>query len=316
MSDDHGGLAFLFPGQGSQRVGMLAEAAEEFPVVADTFERASGALGYDLWSVVSQDPEQQLNLTEYTQPALLTASVALYEAWRTSGGANPDVMAGHSLGELSAFCCAGAIDLEDAVRVVRERGRAMQSAVPVGEGAMAAVLGLDDEVVVATCSELSTPGAIVEAVNFNAPGQVVIAGHTAVVEQAIDALRDAGAKRAMPLPVSAPFHTSLMSPASDHLATVLADIELREPSIPVVQNVNAEVEDSVPAITAMLIKQVSAPVRWTQCMATVIGMGVSRAVECGPGKVLGGLLRRIDRNVDCQYLETPAGLRSALGETA
>jgi [acyl-carrier-protein] S-malonyltransferase len=292
---------------------MLGEAAEAFPAVRRVFERASDALGYDLWAVISVDEGEQLNLTEFTQPALLTASFALWTVWTEQGGERPAVMAGHSLGELSAFCCAGAIALEDAVRLVRERGRAMQSAVPVGEGAMAAILGLDDEQVIETCAALSDADSVVEAVNFNAPGQVVIAGHSDRVEKAIEALREAGAKRAMPLPVSAPFHTSLMQPAADRLAEVLGAIDLQTPSIPVVHNVHAAVEEDVARIRSMLVQQVASPVRWTQCMATIGSMGVRRAVECGPGKVLGGLLRRIDRSLECRYLEAPEALFAALG---
>jgi [acyl-carrier-protein] S-malonyltransferase len=221
-------------------------------------------------------------------------------------------MAGHSLGELSAFCCAGALELPDAVRIVRERGRAMQSAVPVGEGSMAAVLGLDDATVMGVCAELSSRDAVVEAVNFNAPGQVVIAGHAPLVERAIQALRDAGAKRALALSVSAPFHTTLMAPAAERLAEVLDGIDLRAPAIPVVQNVHASVEHDVNSIRSALVRQVAAPVRWTDCIATLVAMGATRACECGPGKVLGGLLRRIDRTIPCSYLETPAELEAAV----
>jgi [acyl-carrier-protein] S-malonyltransferase len=306
------GLVFLFPGQGSQREGMLGDAARAFPEVGECFAIASDALGYDLWRVICDNEGDRLNLTEYTQPALLTASVALWTAWRHRGGAVPAAMAGHSLGELSAFCCAGSIDLADAVRIVRERGRAMQTAVPIGEGSMAAVLGLDDATVVGVCAELSTRDAVVEAVNFNAPGQVVIAGHARVVEEAVEALRAAGAKRALPLSVSAPFHTTLMAPAADRLAEVLDDIDLRAPTIPVIHNVHASVEHDVASIRSALVRQVAAPVRWTDCVATLIAMGATRACECGPGKVLGGLLRRIDRSIPCFYLEAPEDFDAAL----
>lgn len=308
--------AFVFPGQGSQRVGMLGAASAEYPLVAATFEEASDALGYDLWRVVSEDPSEQLNLTEFTQPALLASSVALWRVWRSEGGDIPDLMAGHSLGELSALCCAGALGLGDAVRVVRERGRAMQSAVPVGMGAMAAVIGLDDAKITAVCAELSTPTSIVEAVNFNAPGQVVIAGHSATITRAMDALKDAGAKRAIPLSVSAPFHTSLMRPAGERLDQVLAGLTLRAPDIPVVHNVHAKAETDPVVIHRLLVEQVSSPVLWTACVRTMIDTGISRTIECGPGKVLSGLMRRIDRNLPCQGIEEPQDLQAALGVAA
>lgn len=315
MSGKSDSFAFLFPGQGSQRVGMLAEAAQAFPVVGATFAEASDALAIDLWNLVSEGPEERLNLTEFTQPALLTASVALWRAWCARGGGQPAVLAGHSLGEFSALCCAGVFGLADAVRIVHERGRAMQTAVPVGTGAMAAVLGLDDDAVVGVCKTVSAAeNAVVEAVNFNAPGQVVIAGHVGAVNTATDRLRDAGAKRAMPLPVSAPFHTSLMQPAAERLASVLDSVELAAPTIPVVNNIDADFRFGPETIREALIRQISAPVLWTQCMASVAARGVSRVFECGPGRVLGGLQRRIDRDLVCAYLEQPADLDAAAGE--
>jgi [acyl-carrier-protein] S-malonyltransferase len=306
-------FAFLFPGQGSQRVGMLAEAASAYPVVRATFDEASEALAVDLWELAAHGPEERLNLTEFTQPVLLSASVALWRAWQEQGGGRPTVLAGHSLGEFSALCCAGVFGLPDAVRIVHERGRAMQTAVPVGTGAMAAVLGLDDEVVMDACAAVSAAeSAVVEAVNFNAPGQVVIAGHAGAVDAAIRQLRDAGAKRAMPLPVSAPFHTSLMQPAAERLAAVLDSVVLAAPAIPVVNNVDAGFRSEPEAIREALIRQIAAPVLWTRCMASVASRGVSSAFECGPGKVLGGLQRRIDKNLACAFLEQPADLHAAV----
>lgn len=304
--------AFLFPGQGSQRVGMLAALSAAFEVVSQTFTEASDALSYDLWKVVQEDAEDQLNLTEYTQPALLASSVAIWRVWRSEGGKAPAFLAGHSLGELSALCCADAIALADAVSVVRERGRAMQTAVPVGLGAMAAVLGLDDETITGICAQCSSPDSRVEAVNFNAPGQVVIAGHTEAVNSAVEALKTEGAKRALPLPVSAPFHTSLMRPAGDRLSEVLASTTLHSPAIPVVHNVHAKTESDPERIRHLLVEQVSSPVLWTACVATLIDSGATEFAECGPGKVLGGLMRRIDRTLSCDFLEEPDSLRSAL----
>jgi [acyl-carrier-protein] S-malonyltransferase len=305
-------LAFLFPGQGSQRIGMLADAASEFPEVRDTLTEASEALGYDLAALLFAGEAETLNLTEFTQPALLATSVALWRVWRTKGGVTPAAMAGHSLGEFSALCCAGVLELSDAVRLVRERGRFMQTAVPVGEGAMAAVLGLDDDQVLQTCESISRASALVQAVNFNAPGQVVIAGHTAAVAAAIEALKAAGAKRAMALPVSAPFHTSLMTPAGEKLQAVLDTIPLSSPQIPVVHNVHAQTESEPQRIRELLVRQISAPVRWTACIATLQSMGLTQFAECGAGKVLGGLLRRIDKSMLCSYLEQPDDLRAAL----
>ncbi|WOJ95837.1 ACP S-malonyltransferase [Congregibacter brevis] len=314
MSQD---LAFLFPGQGSQRIGMLADATEQFAEAAQVFEEASDALGFDLHALVSSGDPEQLNLTEFTQPALLAASVALWRVWEAKVGARPAAMAGHSLGEFSALCCAGAISLRDSVSLVRERGRFMQTAVPVGVGAMAAILGLDDEQVTAICEDISgSDGGVVQAVNFNAPGQVVIAGHSAAVDGAITALKAAGAKRAMPLPVSAPFHTALMLPAGERLAEVLQGISIAKPEIPVVHNVHAQTEEDPESIRDLLVQQISAPVRWTSCVATLQSMGAVQFAECGAGKVLGGLLRRIDKSASCVYLEAPDDLLSAVTELA
>ena len=237
MSDD--AIAFVFPGQGSQKVGMLASAYEQFRAVRDTYAEASDALDYDLWDLIQNGPQEALNLTERTQPIMLCSSVALWRAWIAQGGIQPTLMAGHSLGEFSALVCAGALSFSDAVQLVRQRGRFMQSAVPLGEGAMAAIIGLDDETINTICSEVAkSESAVVAAVNFNSPGQVVIGGHTSAVESASEALKSAGAKRAMSLPVSAPFHTQLLRPAGENMEGALADIAIMAPEIPVVHNVH------------------------------------------------------------------------------
>jgi len=304
-------LAFVFPGQGSQKVGMLAEVAERLDIVAQTFDEASSVLGYDLWKLVQEGPQDALNLTERTQPALLTSSVALWRAWCQSGGARPSLMAGHSLGEFSALVCAGSLDFQDAVRLVRQRGAYMQSAVPVGVGAMAAVMGLDDDNIAAACKE-AAQGEVVEAVNYNSPGQVVIAGHSEAVKRAAEACRARGAKRAVPLPVSAPFHTSLMRPAGERLANDVAGLLLREPEIPVLQNVHAASETDPQRIAALLVEQIHSPVQWVKTVHNLVNSGVSTVIECGPGKVLSGLCKRIERGLDCLALETPADFDSAL----
>jgi len=309
MSDNS--LAFVFPGQGSQKVGMLAAAHEQFEAVRDTFAEASQALGYDMWDLIQNGEQDALNLTETTQPVLLASSVALWRAWQARGGAQPALMAGHSLGEFSALVCAGALDFADGVRLVRSRGQFMQTAVPVGEGAMAAIIGLDDDIINNICAE--TDG-VVAAVNFNSPGQVVIAGHTGPVEAAIVALKAAGAKRAMPLPVSAPFHTELMKPAGERLAEAIADIEVSSPAIPVVHNVHAGIESDPTVIRELLVQQIYSPVQWTRCVQTMTDGGVINVVECGPGKVLGGLNRRIDKSLNSFSLEDPESLASAQQE--
>jgi [acyl-carrier-protein] S-malonyltransferase len=308
---DGSALAFVFPGQGSQRPGMLAEAREHFACVGDTLAEASEVLGTDIWGLITADDAAPLNLTENTQPVLLACSVALWRAWQESGGPAPAVMAGHSLGEFSALACAGAIDFTDAVALVRQRGAFMQRAVPVGEGAMAAIIGLDDDAIVGICEQVSNDSdGVVEAVNFNAPGQVVIAGHTAALGAAVECLKAAGAKRALPLPVSAPFHTSLMRPAGERLAEVLSSMQLRAPDIPVLHNVNAAPESDPVRIRELLVEQISSPVRWTDCVRAIAARGVTRVAECGPGKVLGGLNRRIERGLESWYLEEPAGMAS------
>lgn len=306
-------LAFVFPGQGSQSVGMLADLAAEFPVIKATFAEASEALGYDLWSLVCDGPESELNSTEKTQPALLTAGVALWRAWQEQGGARPDFMAGHSLGEYTALVCSGAISLRDGVALVAERGRLMQQAVPAGEGAMAAVLGLDDEQVRQCCAQAQSVG-VVEAVNFNAPGQVVIAGSAAAVAAAIEHCKAAGAKRALPLPVSVPSHCALMKPAAEKLAARLQDITISMPVIPVLQNVNAGASSSVEELRDALVRQLYSPVLWVATVEKLAALGVTRAVECGPGKVLGGLNKRIVKEMEGGALESLSGFRAALGE--
>ncbi|MHA7815101.1 MAG: ACP S-malonyltransferase [Pseudohaliea sp.] len=304
-------LAFVFPGQGSQRTGMLKDAHARFACVRDTFQQASDALEEDLWVLVSGDDQEPLNLTEITQPVLLTCSVALWRAWQAVGGPAPAMMAGHSLGEFSALTCAGSFSFDDAVRLVRLRGQAMQGAVPVGEGAMAAVLGLEDAAVERVCAAVTAAGSgIVEAVNYNAPGQVVIAGERAALDRAVVALKEAGARRAVPLPVSAPFHTTLMTPAGERLREALAELPLEAPAIPVVHNVNAETASDPAVIRMLLVKQISSPVRWTDCVRAMAAAGVMRVAECGPGKVLGGLNRRIDRGLESWYLEAPADLEA------
>lgn len=304
-------LAFVFPGQGSQSVGMLADLAAAHPVVKTTFDEASQALGLDLWQLAQQGPEADLNRTENTQPVLLAASVAVHRAWLAAGGRAPDYVAGHSLGEYSALVAAGVISLADGVRLVALRGRLMQAAVPAGEGAMAAILGLDDDVVRQCCADAAAAG-VVEAVNFNAPGQVVIAGSTVAVSAAIEKLKAAGAKRALPLPVSVPSHCALMRPAAEQLAAALADVPFNAPAMPVVQNVAARIEADAAAIRQALVEQLYRPVLWVQCMETLAGLGVARALECGPGKVLCGLNKRIVKDMDCAALETADSMTAAL----
>ena len=308
-------LACVFPGQGSQRLGMLSAIAAESAVVRATFEEASAILGYDLWDLAQSGPQERQSLTECTQPLILTASVALWRAWQESGGAVPALLSGHSLGEFSALVCAGSIAFPDAVALVRNRGRYMQQAVPVGEGAMAAVLGLDDAGVAEACEE-AAQGEVVQAVNLNAPGQVVIAGHAAAVQRAILACKSRGAKRAMPLPVSAPFHTSLMKPAGERLAADLAGISISAPRIPVVHNVHAGTESDPQKIRALLVQQIHSPVRWVECVRHLRAQGVERVIEIGPGKVLSGLCKRIDDGLSCLSTEEPVDFQAALVSAA
>lgn len=304
-------LAFVFPGQGSQKIGMLAGMAADNPLIQDVFAEASDALAYDMWDLVQNGEQETINLTEKTQPLLLTASVALWRLWRLQGGVLPALMAGHSLGEFSALVCAGALDFADAVRLVEARGRFMQTAVPVGEGAMAAIIGLDDELINRICQQVAA-GDCVQAVNYNSPGQVVIAGTAAAVERAIDSLKEAGAKRAMPLPVSAPFHTDLMRPAGERLAEQLASVTIRQPAIPVVHNVHAQSESDPEKIRALLVEQIYSPVRWVSCVQNMVEAGVSTTIECGPGKVLSGLNKRIHKPLNCFAIEEKEALAEAL----
>jgi [acyl-carrier-protein] S-malonyltransferase len=313
MSNDN--IAFVFPGQGSQKVGMLAAAHQQFDVVRETFAEASDVLGYDMWDLIQNGDQDALNLTATTQPVLLSASVALWRAWESQGGAKPAVMSGHSLGEFSALVCAGSIEFRDGVKLVEQRGEFMQEAVPVGVGAMAAIIGLDDGVINLICEETSAAGeGVVAAVNFNSPGQVVIAGHAGTVATAIEALKKAGAKRALPLPVSAPFHTELMKPAGEKLAEAIASIKITAPQIPVVHNVHARIETEPARIAALLVEQISSPVQWTACVQAMADRGAESFVECGPGKVLNGLIRRIDKSLKSFTVEEPDALAVALAE--
>jgi [acyl-carrier-protein] S-malonyltransferase len=307
-------LAFVFPGQGSQKIGMLADVAAKHALIQATFAESSEALGYDMWQLIQQGQQEEINLTEKTQPILLTASVALWRLWLQQGGAKPSLMAGHSLGEFTALVCAGSLDFADAVRLVRARGQFMQTAVPVGEGSMAAILGLDDDVINQICAE-AAQGECVQAVNYNSPGQVVIAGKVAAVDRAIEKLKAAGAKRAMPLPVSAPFHTDLMQPAGERLAEALADITIKVPEIAVVHNVHAQTESNPEKIRELLIQQIYSPVKWVDCVNTMVKAGVTTTVECGPGKVLSGLNKRIEKSLDCLAIEEEQALLDAVAAT-
>ncbi|UTF60551.1 ACP S-malonyltransferase [Gilvimarinus sp. DA14] len=304
-------LAFVFPGQGSQKIGMLAELAAQYPIVEQTFAEASQVLGYDLWQRAQQGTQEEINLTECTQPLLLTASVACWRVWCERGGAAPAMMAGHSLGEWSALVCAGVVAFTDAVALVRQRGKLMQEAVPAGVGAMAAIIGLDDAEVKSAC-EASAQGEVVGPVNFNSPGQVVIAGHADAVARAIEACKEAGAKRGLPLPVSAPFHTLLMQPAAERLAEQVQATEFNAPQVPVVHNVNAAAESDPEKIKALMIEQIYSPVLWVDCVKTMQAEGVERLIECGPGKVLAGLAKRIDRAISATSVETPEEFEAAL----
>ena len=302
--------AFIFPGQGSQALGMLSDFADR-PAVKQTFAEASGALDLDLWALCQDGPKEALNQTENTQPLLLTAGVALWRLWEQSGGPRPNLLAGHSLGEYTALTCAGVVTLGDAVRLVRTRGQLMQQAVAAGEGKMAAVLGLDDDQVRAAC-EQAADGDVVEAVNFNAPGQVVIAGSAAAVERAIAACKEAGAKRAMPLPVSVPSHCALMKPAADQLAETLKATSFHAAEMPVINNVDVAMETAPEQIREALIRQLYSPVRWVETIQALKEQGVSHVYECGPGKVLSGLIKRIDRDIAARPLETGEAFEAAL----
>ncbi len=290
-------FAFVFPGQGSQSVGMLNSISER-PEVRATLQEASEALGEDVAKLIAEGPAEALSLTTNTQPVMLTAGVAFYRAWLAAGGPAPQVMAGHSLGEYSALVAAGVISFKDAVPLVRFRAQAMQSAVPVGTGGMAAILGLDDATVIQVCAQASTEsGGVVEAVNFNAPGQVVIAGGSDAVTKACELLKAAGAKRALPLPVSAPFHSSLLQPASEKLKGYLANIEFKVPEISVMNNVDVQILNDPSAIKDALVRQAAKPVRWQETIQAMAAQGVTQVVECGPGKVLAGLTKRINDQV-------------------
>lgn len=303
-------IAFVFPGQGSQSVGMLDGWASN-SAVAQTLEQASAALGQDLGALIAQGPAEQLNLTTNTQPVMLTAAVAMYRAWVAAGGHAPALVAGHSLGEYSALTAAGAFLLEDAVRVVRIRADAMQAAVPVGTGGMAAVLGLSDEAVQAVCQQ-AAQGEIVEAVNFNAPAQVVIAGHKAAVERACELAKQAGAKRALVLPVSAPFHASLLKPAAQVLEQALASVAMLAPSIALINNVDVLSPAEPAAIKDALVRQAWHPVRWVETVKAMKAQGITHIVECGPGKVLTGLTKRIDGDLIGLAITDPTSLEAAL----
>jgi [acyl-carrier-protein] S-malonyltransferase len=306
----HNSLAFVFPGQGSQSVAMLSEFAED-EVVQATFAEASSALGYNLWELISQGPSEKLNQTNFTQPALLTASVALWRLWQTKSDVMPSILAGHSLGEYSALVCADVISLTDAVTLVEKRGEFMQSCVPEGVGAMAAVIGLDNETIIDSCAK-AQQGEIVSAVNFNSPGQVVIAGHKGGVSRAGELCKEAGAKRVLPLPVSVPSHCALMKDAAVQLAKALESIVFNTPKIMVVNNVDVSIESSGDVIKEALIKQLYSPVRWSETISKLSNDGIEHVIEIGPGKVLQGLNKRIDKTLKSVSINNEASLEQAL----
>jgi len=315
MSSISASLAFVFPGQGSQSVGMLAELAAAHAEVQTTFDEASQGAGIDLWKLSAQGPEDQLNRTENTQPALLAASVAVWRVWQKLGGAQPSQLSGHSLGEYSALVCAGALSLHDAAALVAERGRLMQAAVPAGVGAMAAILGGDDAQIAAVCEEVAQ-GQVVSPANFNSPGQLVIAGNAEAVERALAKLAELGVKKAIRLAVSVPSHCALMREAADRLGERMASIAWQLPSIPVVQNAEARRYGTVEEIRGALQRQLYLPVRWTECVQALAAGGAMRVAECGPGKVLTGLVKRIDKAIEARAIGAPTEMDAARAEWA
>lgn len=312
MSDLPEQLAFVFPGQGSQSVGMLAELAAAQPSLRAAFDEASQGAGVDLWDLSQNNPDDQLNQTEFTQPALLAASVGLYRAWIGQGGAQPAVLSGHSLGEYSALVAAGALSLADGAALVRKRGQLMQAACPVGTGGMAAVLGADDDLVRKACQTSSTDTEIVVPANFNSPGQIVIGGSKPAVDRAVAWLQEQGIRKVMPLAVSVPSHTPLMADAAQQLRAEFDKATWSLPGIPVIQNVDAAVHDSVETIQDALVRQLSMPVLWTHCVQAIAARGITQVVECGPGKVLAGLIKRIDGNLSATTINTPDTFLAAL----
>jgi len=305
-------LALVFPGQGSQTVGMLAELYQTYDIVRDTFAEASAALGYDLWQLVANGPEADLNETHRTQPALLTGSVAVFRLWQQQGLPQPGYLAGHSLGEYSALVCAGVLSLTDAVKLVEKRGQYMQAAVPAGVGAMSAIIGLDDALIAKACSE-AAQGEVVAPVNYNSPGQVVIAGHKAAVERANELCKAAGAKRALPLPVSVPSHCALMQSAAESLKADLLTLNFNSPVIPVVNNVDVAVTSDSLAIQDALVRQLYSPVRWTETIEYLATQGVTTVIELGAGKVLSGLIKRINKELQTGSVNDVATLQAAAG---
>lgn len=306
-------FAMVFPGQGSQTVGMLADLATQFPIVEQTFAEASDALGYDLWKLVQEGPAEELNKTWQTQPALLAASVAIYRVWQQQNGAQPAMMAGHSLGEYSALVCAGVLDFKQAIRLVELRGKLMQEAVPAGTGAMSAIIGLDNDAIAKACEE-SAQGEVVSPVNFNSPGQVVIAGNKDAVERAGAACKAAGAKRALPLPVSVPSHCALMKPAAEKLAVALQEVTFNAPLFAVINNVDVKAETSPEAIRDALVRQLYSPVRWSESVEFMAGEGVGHLLEVGPGKVLTGLTKRIVDTMTAAAINDAASVSAALAQ--
>lgn len=309
-------FAMVFPGQGSQAIGMLGELAIHYNVVEETFKQASDVLGYDLWALVQSGQAEELNQTWRTQPALLAASVAVYRVWQEKyPDLKPAVMAGHSLGEFSALVCAGVVDFQDAIKLVELRGRLMQKAVPQGTGAMYAIIGLDNQTII-DCCEKATEGEVVSAVNFNSPGQVVIAGAKSAVERAAQLCKDAGAKRALPLAVSVPSHCALMKPAADQLAVALDSISFKAPQVPVINNVNVKQQTSADDIRNALVRQLYSPVRWSESVEKMASQGVAVLVEMGPGKVLTGLAKRINKSLDACAVNDVNSLDAAAGVLA
>ncbi len=306
-------LAFVFPGQGSQSLGMLADLADRHVLVRETFAEASDGAGTDLWTLSQSGPEEMLNRTEYTQPALLAAGISAWRAWQAEHGPRPALLAGHSLGEYTALVAAGALALHDAAHLVRIRGQAMQAAAPAGVGAMAAVLGADDDLVARICEEVSGDHVVVPA-NYNSPGQTVIGGHATAVDAAIAKLAENGVRKAVKLAVSVPSHTPLMREAANRLAEAMSAYAWKAPEIPVVQNVDARIEHGVDAIRDALVRQLYLPVRWTGCVQALAAAGITRIGECGPGKVLCGLIKRIDKNLDARPLGTPAEQAAAMAD--